>query len=44
VACLATKQQTGVAPLLRYITAYGPSLARVRNVAQTIFGSAGICK
>jgi len=38
VARLAAKQQTGVVPLFRYITANGPSMARLRNMARAIFG------
>jgi len=41
--CLAIKQQTGVAPLFRYIIANGPSMAHLRNAA-CIFGPPGICK
>jgi len=40
VARPATKQQTGIAPLSRYITAHGQLL----NVARAIFGPSGIFK
>jgi len=36
VARLVTKQQTGVALLSLYITANGPSMARLRNAARAI--------
>jgi len=38
VARLATKQQTGVALLSRYINAHGPSKARLLNAARAILG------
>jgi len=44
VARLAAKQQTDVAPLGRYITAHGPSVARLLNAARVIFGQPGILK
>ena len=36
VARLAAKQQTGVAPFGRYITAHGPSMARLHIAARAI--------
>jgi len=36
VARLAAKKQTGVVPLGRYITAHGPSMARLLNAARAI--------
>jgi len=44
VARLADKQQAGVAPLGRYITAHGPSMSRLLNAAQIIFGLPDIFK
>jgi len=44
MARLAAKQQTGVASLGCYITAHDPSMARLLNVAQVIFGPPGIFK
>jgi len=44
VARLATKEQTGVAPLGCYITAHGPSMAHLLNVAWLIFGLPGVFK
>jgi len=44
VARLAAKKQTGVVPLGRYITAHGPSMARLLNAARAIFGLPGIFK
>jgi len=44
VARLAAKQQTGVAPLCRYITAHGPSTDRLLNAARAIFVLPGIFK
>jgi len=44
VARLAAKQQTGVAPLYRYITANDPSIAHLCNAERAIFGLPGICK
>jgi len=44
VARLAAKQQTGFAPLGCYITAHGPSMARLLIAAQAIFGSPCIFK
>jgi len=44
VARLAAKQQTGVAPLGRYITAHDPSMARLLNATWAIFGLPGIFK
>jgi len=44
VASLAAKQQTGVYPLFRYITANVPSMARLRYAARAIFGLPDICK
>jgi len=44
VARLAAKQQIGVAPFCRYITAHGPSMARLLNAARAIFGPPGIFK
>jgi len=36
LARLADKQQTGVSPLGRYITAHGPPMARLLNAARAI--------
>jgi len=44
VTRLATKQQTGIAPLFHYITTNGPSMARLRNAARAVSGPLGICK
>ena len=44
VARLASKQQTGIAMLGCYITAHGPCMARLLNVARAIFGLPGIFK
>jgi len=44
VACLASKQQTGIALLGRYLNANGPSMARLLNAARAIFGPPGIFK
>jgi len=44
VARLAAKQQTGVAPLGLYITAHGPSIARLLNAARVVFGPPAIFK
>jgi len=44
VARLAAKQQTGVTLLFCYITANGPSVARLRNAARAIAGPPSICK
>jgi len=44
VARLAAKQQTGVASLGRYITAHGPSIARLLNAARANFGPPDIFK
>jgi len=41
VALLASKLQTGVAPLGRYITAHGSSLASLFNAVRAIFGPSG---
>jgi len=38
MARLAAKWQPGVAPLGRYISARGPSISRLLNVARAIFG------
>jgi len=47
VARLAEKQQTGVVPHGRYITAHGPSMAGLLNALpaeRAIFGPPGIFK
>jgi len=44
VAGLAAKKQTVVAPFFRYITAHGPSMARLHIAARAIFGPPGIFK
>jgi len=44
VAHLAAKQQTGVTLLGRYITAHGPSMARLLNLAWAIIRLPGIFK
>jgi len=44
MARLSAKQQTGVVPLGRYITAHGPSMARLLKAARAIFGPPGIFK
>jgi len=44
VARLAAKQKIAIAPLGRYITANGPSMARLLNAARSIFGLPGIFK
>jgi len=44
VARLAAKQQTGVVPLGCYITAHGPSRARLLNATQAIFNPPNIFK
>jgi len=42
VAHLAAKQETDVAQLGCYITAHGPSMARLLNVARANFCPSGI--
>jgi len=44
VARLTAKEQTGIATLGRYITAHGPSMARLLNAARANFGPPGIFK
>src|SRR6218665_2563039 len=48
MARLSAKQQTGVVPptwpLYIYITAHGPSMARLLKAARAIFGPPGIFK
>ena len=39
-----TKQQTGIAPLGRYITAHCPLMASLHNAARAIFGPSGTLK
>jgi len=41
---IAAKQQTFIALLFSYITANGPSMARLRNAARAISDPPGICK
>jgi len=44
VARLVAKEQTGIVPIGHYITAHGPSMARLSDAARAIFGPPGIFK